>query len=172
MAKSKKDTFVNRALQRITMSAANTLTFQQVNFAVGIFQGVAIVLHRIRYYVGRSAPIEAIAATDTYTFGLTVSSQIADIAMTHVEVIDSIEVRGVVGGTPATLIQDRAPVITDFTTLPMGGMLVAANPIYLGVFSAGLSTALVVDVDILFTFIELSDSDYIELIQSRVQANL
>ena len=172
MAKMKKDSFVNRALQRITMSAANTLTFQQVNFAVGIFQGVAIVIHRIKYYIGSTAWRETILSTDSFQVGLTVSSQLSDIAMTHVEVIDQQEIIGVSTGTPDDFKQVMMPIVSDLSTLPMGGMLVAANPIYLAVASAGLTTAIVVDVDMLFTFIELSDADYIELIQSRVQANL
>jgi len=172
MAKAKKDVFVNRALQRITMSAANTLTLQQVNFAVGIFQGVAIVLHRIKYYVGSTAWRETSGSTDSFQVGMTVSGQLADIAMTQAEVVDMHEITGVAAGTPANLLLPVLPILSDLTGLPGSGLLVAANPIYVAADSSGLTTAFTVDVEILFTFIELSDADYIELIQSRVQANI
>ena len=173
MAKVKKDLFVNRAVQRITQSAANVLTFQQINFAVGVFQGVALILHKLLYHVGLSAWQEMITNAESFRVGLAVSSQIADIAMTHVEVINVQERCVSLAGVAANLVGPIDQVITaDFSPLPGGGILIPANPVYLAVSSAGLTTPVVCDLDMLFTFRELSDADYIELIQSRVQANL
>ncbi len=167
-----KDVFVNRAIQRLTQSAPNVLTFQQVNFAVGAFQGIALLIHRVKYHVGATAFEELLVAADSWKIGLTVSANISDIAMTHIEVIDVQE--RTAGG--AGILNDFAVfdqvLVEDFGDLPGGGMLIPANPVHLACSSAGLTTGIVADVEILFTFKELVDADYIELIQSRMQANV
>ena len=172
MAKVKKDIYVNRAIQRVTMSAVNVLTFQKLNFAVGIFQGVAILIHRIIYHIGTLSWDELANVGDLFQVAMTVSDQLSDIAMTHIEVIDEHEYVAYLNGVPANAIPTPTRIITEFSNLPGGGMIVAANPIFLAMNSATLVTAGVCDVELLFTFIELSDADYIELIQSRIQANV
>ena len=172
MAKMKKDLFVNRAIQRVTMSAANTLTFQQVNFAVGAFQGVALLVHRLIYHVGYTAIDEILGADDLFMVAMTTSAQIADIRLTHIEVVDQWEMFAYISGTPANEIPTFNRIESDFTSLPGGGLILPANPIYIAMSSSGLVVAGTCDVEIMFTFRELSDADYIELIQSRVQANI
>ena len=172
MAKVRKDIFVNRAIQRITMSAANTLTFQQLNFAVGVFQGVALVIHRIVYHIGVTAWHETVAITDSFVVAMTVSQNISDLNMTNIEIVDRHEVTAIVVGAVVGLVHTQSEVIADFSTLPEKGLIIPANPVFLAMTSAGLATAGISDCEIYFTFRELSDADYIELIQSRVQANV
>ena len=172
MAKVRKDQFINRAIQRIVMSAANTLTFQQINFAVGVFQGVALIIHRIVYHVGYPAFDELLQVDDVFQIGLSVSNQITTLAMRNPEMIDQHEIFAYVQGVATVSEPHASRLITDFSALPGGGMLVAANPIYIAMDSFAVTSALDADVEILFTFKELSDADYIELIQSRIQANI
>ncbi len=172
MAKLKKDLYVNRAIQRLTQSAPNALTFQQINFAVGVFQGIALVIHQVKYHIGYLAYHELLTNAEAFQFGLTVSSQIGDLNMTHIEVIDRHERIMSLTGVAANATVIDPVAISDFTQLPAGGILIPANPLYIACGSMGLTTAVNVDCEVLFTFKELADADYIELIQSRVQSNL
>ncbi len=172
MAKAKADRFVNRAIQRVTMSAANTLTFQQVNFAAGIFQGVAVLLHRVIFHVGATAWRELVGLTDSFAVALTVSQQIADLNMTNAEVIIRRQFICTIVGAVVSMVQRQEEVEVDLSNLPGGGILIPANPIFVAMISANLTTPGVCDCEMLFTFKELADADYIELIQSRVQANI
>lgn len=172
MAKMKRDVFVNRAIERVTMSAANTLTFQQINFAAGIFQGVAVLLHRVTFNIGLTAYREMVAVNDSFTVALTVSRQLADLNMTNAEIIVRRQRAAILVGAIVNLIHTSDDITVDLTQLPGGGILIPANPIYLAMLTTSLTTEGVCDCEILFTFKELADADYIELIQSRVQANL
>jgi len=171
VSRAKKDMFVNHALERITMSAANTLTYQQLNFGVGQFQGVALVIHRIEYWISYATLQGLQATTDLIQIALTQSSNLGDLNMTHPEIIDEV----LASGQGASLEPHYVPgsnFTKDFTNLPGGGLLVAANPIFIGMTTAGMGAAGSADVKIYFTFKELADKDYIELIQSRIQANI
>ena len=172
MAKVKRDLYVNRAMVRCTQSAANTLTFAKVNFAVGVFQGIALLIHKIAYHVSAGAIQGIVTNIDNFQVALTMSNQITDLTYARPEIIDSRELFGVLAGVAANLILVDNLIESDMSMLPGGGMLVPANPIYLGMDSNALATAHFVDVVIFFTFKELSDSDYIELMQSRIQANI
>ena len=172
MAKQKIDQFANKAYQRVTMSAANTLTFEEVNFAAGIFQRIALVIHRVIFQPGNALWNSLVASTDVAQVALTVSNGITDIAMTHAEIIARMEWVGYANGTPASGAVVRGDHLIDFSAFPGGGMIVPASPLYVAMATSGMGAAMNCDVEIDFTFTELADADYIELIQSRVKANL
>ena len=172
MAKIMKDLFSNRAIARNTMSAANTLTFKQVQFAVGIFQGVAIVIHKVNYFLEKAITGAIMEATDQMFMGLTVSNQTADISMDNIEVVDLHIISVIPHGTAASAELIYSPLVSDFTGLPSGGMLLPANPIFVALQTDGFVSPAVVDCETIFTFKQLTDKDYIELMQSRIQANI
>lgn len=172
MAKQKRDLYANKAIQRVTMSAANTLTFQPVNFAVGAFQGVALLIHRVNFNPSYGGMQELVANTDIMMGALTVSSVIADIAPTHPEIVAGFQRVGMVSGAPATGMIIENPIVQDFSNLPGGGILIPANPVYVAMWTSGFVALTNMDVVIDFTFVELSDADYIELLQSRIQSNI
>jgi len=172
MAKAKIDTYPNKALERVTETAANTLTFQEVNFAAGVFQRIALVIHRVVYSISEVAWDNLVDNTDTVFVALTVSNGINDLAMTHPEIVDSVKLSGFSSGTPATGLPLLDMVIHDLSGLPGGGWIIPASPVYIAMDSGGIGAALNCDVEIDFTFIELADADYIELVQSRIKANV
>lgn len=172
MAKATKDLFINRALETITMSAANTLTFQKINFAVGVFQGVALIIHRINYHFLSSVYTELVANDDELTVALTVSNVLSDLAMDNIEVIDQKTIVCDIYGAGSGAEKWVSPLSTDYGTLPMGGILLPANPIYIAMTTLNFIGAVSCQTEILFTFKELSDKDYIELMQARSLANV
>lgn len=172
MAKSKMDEYGNKAIQRITMSAADTLTFQEINFAAGVFQRIALVIHRVRYFVSNTGIGLLVTSSDCIWVAVTVTNGINDLSMTHPEIVDLLWLQGYAAGTPASAQPWENGFTHDLSSMPGGGIIVPAMPIYLGMSSVSMGTALNCDVELSFTFKELADADYIELIQSRIKANV
>ena len=170
MAKSKvSDTYANKAYGDVVMSAANTMTFAQILFGVGLFEGKALLIHRASWYPTPTALREIVAATDTLQMALTTSNRLSAISDVSEPAI--ICARSIVGIAANTEPFTR-PMVDDFTGLPGGGLLVPANPIYIAAHTSGAAAASEVRVEIRFSFLELSDSDYLEVLQSLFPANI
>lgn len=167
--KGRKDMYANVGYGSVTMSAANTLTFAQIQMAVGLFQGIGMIIHRIEWWPGDASLREMVAATDTLSLALVTSNRIADINVISDPAI--IALRKQVGVGIAVAAQDM-PWITDLSSLPGGGKLVSPNPIWVAMYSAGFVAAGSARVKLDFTFVELSDRDYLELIQAQFPANI
>lgn len=168
MAKVKKDIYPNRAMSSVTQTAANTITFEQINFGVGIFQGVALVLHRVEYMPDGAALNELAAFGDTWDMGLTTSNLLADLQAFDPAVISMKRMLAI----GAAVEPFELPLITDFTTMPGGGLILPPNPLFMCVDSLGNAAAHGTIFQLYFTFVELADKDYIELIQSQLPANI
>lgn len=169
MAKSRNlDKYTNRAFATITMSAANTLTFEQVRFAVGLFQGVAVLIHAVHYYPDNNTVREIVAATDYCEFGLTLSNKITQLDPLDQSVLGLRRFTGIAAATEIF----KNPVILDFSTMPEGGILVPANPIFMAMMSGGFAGAGLARAQIFFTFVQMADSDYLELLQTILPSNI
>lgn len=168
MAKTATEKFSNIAFGSVTMSAANTLTFSQIQFGVGLFEGKALVLHRADFYPSLATDREVVAAADSYIMALTTSNRLAALDVNDPAII--VWRRKV--GIAANVEQVLQPVTVDFTSLPGGGVLLPANPIFGAMFSAGFAAAGSMTVRLSFTFVELSPQDYLEVIQSMFPANI
>jgi len=167
--RAKRDEYSNVAYASITMSAANALTFAPIRMAVGIFQGVGIVVHKILYIPTVPTIREIVAATDSLVMAFCTSDSLTAIDdVIQPAIIDVITLAGI--GTNVEIM--KTPIVSDFTTLPGGGKIIPANPLFLALFSAGFTAAGVIRAQIDFTYIELADKDYIELIQSQLPANI
>lgn len=169
MAKASTDKYANTAYGVVTMSAANTLTFSQINMGMGIFQRTAMLLHRCLWSPTAPSLRELVAATDHLDMALVSSNRLTTISdLTDPAVIAAIRLVAI-----GVAVETRTlPIISDFTTLPGGGKLIAGNPIYVGAMTGGAAAASVVRVQLDFTFVELSDSDYLELVQAQYPANI
>lgn len=169
MAKTSKDAYANVAFGTLTMSAANTLTFAQINMGVGLFEGRALLLHQLRYYPTNASLRELVAATDELIMCMCTTNRLSSIVDTSDPAI--IDVTRIVS-VGVAVERYQTPIIVDFTNLPGGGRLMPANPIWLCGYTAGAVAASVFRVRLDFTFIELGPQDYLELIQSMFPANV
>lgn len=168
MAKAKKDLYTNRAHGLVTMSAADTITFQQINFAVGIFQGIALKLIRVLWYPDQASFSRIDADTKYFQLGLTLRDDLTSLSATNLSVVVSKIVYGL-GDSPEIV---QGPLVDDFSTLPGGGLLIPANPVYLGMDSNGVGSALVVRAVLYYTFVELTDKESVELLQTILPGNV
>lgn len=167
--KGKRDQYANIGYGVVTMSAANALTFSQIQFAVGLFQGIAILLHRVLWRPTSTSIRELVAASDALYLALTTSNRLANIVDLSEPAI--VAALSLIGKGVATENQEL-PLISDFTMLPGGGKLIPANPIYVAAFTEGAAAASSIRCQMEFTFVELSAADYLELIQSQYPANI
>jgi hypothetical protein len=168
MAKVPIDQYANRALAAVTMSAANTITFEQIRFAVGTFQGVALLIHRLEWHPSWSSIKELTAATDYIRMALTTNDNLTTIDAEDQDVLATYHLYGL--GANVELV--HRPLITSFEGLPGGGIICPANPLYIGMLTAGAAAASDMRVVVYYTFKQLSDKDYLELLQSMVPGNI
>jgi hypothetical protein len=167
--KGKRDQYANVGYGAVTMSGANVLTFSQIQFAVGIFQGIALVLHRIQWFPGVATIREIVTAADDFQMALVTSNRLTAIMdLSEPAIITAKRLAGIA----AAIGSYELPFISDFSSLPMGGKLIPANPIYLAANSAGFAAAGTLRCVLEFTFLELSGTDYLELLQAQYPANI
>jgi hypothetical protein len=167
--KGKSDLYANVAFGVVTESAINTLTFAQIQMAVGLFQGIAMVIHRILWHLDSATARELVAATDQVDMALVSSNRLASISdVNDPAIIGKYRITGV-GAAIAVM---HFPLISDYTMLPGGGKICAANPLWLGLKMAGAAAVGTCRAQLEFTFIELTDRDYLELIQAQFPANV
>lgn len=172
MAKQRVDKFPNRAFIRVTESGANTLTFGQIQFGVGIFQGVAAVIHRVEFMPLIGTLADIVAGDDQLSLALTNRDDLVSLIPNNQSVLMSKRLNAAMIGAVVSLQWMEFPLVIDFTSLPGGGIIIPANPLYLGVEGASLAAAAVVDCTIYLTFRDLTDSEYVELVQTIMPANI
>lgn len=172
MAKQKIDVFPNRAIQRLTLSAADTLTFTQMRFGAGLFTGTALVIHRVDWYPDETSMNSLAQGSDQLLFAITNRDDIATLSADNMNCLVTKFINTAEAGTPATLNIIPIPLISDFTQLPGGGLIVPSNPLFLAGASTGLGAVMVLDMIMYYTQKELVDADYIELIQSLIPVNI
>lgn len=172
MAVRKTDQYPNRALIECTQSAANAITFEQIRFGVGLFQGIALILHKIHWFPTAASIREIVAATDLLAGMICNRDDLDDTNPTSMNNITSKQWLAQAYGTAGSGELEELPYVTDFTTMPGGGMIIPANPLYLAVSSAGFSAVGRINIVLFYTFISLKDAEYLELLQSLIPANI
>lgn len=169
MAKAGMDKYANVAFGVCQMSAANTLTFSQINMGMGIFQRTAMLLHRVLFTPSLPSLREIVAASDDLAMAICSTNRLTTIGDAGDPAM--IAFYRIVG-VGVAVASEKIPYIVDFTTLPSGGRLIAGNPIYLAANTNGAVAASLVKCQLDFTFVELSDADYLELVQAQYPANI
>jgi hypothetical protein len=168
MAKQAMDQFANKAIVHIIMDGANTVTFAPFTFGVGLFQGIGMIIHRIEYRPTPATCREIAAATDAFNLAVVNTNKLDSLTADDPSIMDVQTIIGMGAGVE----QVHTPIISDFTSLPGGGLIVPANPMFVGMGSSGFVAAGEADVRMWFTFRQLADKDYLELLQSTFPANL
>lgn len=166
MAKT-TDLYVNVITGHVTMSAANTLTFAEVQVGFNLFQKVGLVIHRLDYIPVRATIAELTTGADQVAMALVSSDTITGLSMNNPEVYDNVYVQANNSGTAANFVDFVKPIQHDFTGFPGGGLLIPPSPLYVAMTSDGLSSAGEMRVRLSFTIKQLRDADYLDLLQTR-----
>lgn len=172
MAKRMADNYAQRAFVEVTQASANTIAFQQVRFAVGVFQGIGLLLHKVEWFPATAMLTELEADADQFDCALTLRDDLANLNPTNQSVITRQVWNCETHGTAANTLINELPSVAEYTALPGGGLLLPANPIFISLDSNGLASAGTMRAVVYFTFKELSDQESIELLQTIIPGNV
>lgn len=160
------DVYSNVIKKAVTMSAANTLTFEEIEIGLNLFDKVGLVIHRVAYEVGRASYLLLEGEGDDIAMAITLSNSVSSISPTERSTVDYERYQSIAYGTPANAETKKMPEIHDLSGLPGGGLLIPPKPLYLAMTSTSLASACTGTVNIYFTIKQLKDADYFELLET------
>lgn len=158
-----QDKYSNKFYGTCTETAANTLTFAEIQTNVNIFDKVAWVLARLEWYLPPATRALFAATDDIITCALTSSNTISSLGLDSPSVIDLFEFAGILS-TAVGFETMMSPIVRDFSTLPGGGIIMAPRPLYVALKGTSVASAATARVRGYFTMKELSADEYLELV--------
>jgi len=159
-----RDLYANKFFGQATESAANTLTFNELQTHVSVFEKQAWVLSRLEWYVPTATIALLIATADTLEVALTSSDQITHLGLDNPSVID-VHRMGIMAPSDVTaFVRADMPIIRDWTNLPGGGLIIAPRPLFVGIQGVSLTAAATIHCRGYFRQMTLNAEEYIELI--------
>lgn len=164
-----KDRFANRFAMTLTTPAGGALTITEIPTNVNVFSRTAFIIHKLEYIFNYASIDAIVAAADQICVGLVSSINVAsildNIAWVHdPSVIDVCEVAASLYGAAANMILREGPKIHDFSSMPGGGLLVSARPLYMAIQANSIAGAVQCFVRGWYTQIEMKDDEFIELV--------
>jgi len=147
----------------VTESAANTLTFGEIQTNVSVFDKAAFVLHRLEWHIPANSFDKLVDAADSMEFALVTSQNISSLGIGNPAVIDKLII-ALSYDSAVGFAVNEIPLIRDFSTLPGGGLIVAPRPLFLACRGVSLASALSVELLAYFTVKTLSADEYLELV--------
>jgi len=165
--KGTADFFANIAYLEVVESAANTLTFAQLQLATTLMsEKMALIIHRLEYYFVDLASFNSTG--DFLQIALTVSNTITSLTdMSQPEILTFNRIARLDLGAAATGRLIMQPYEKDFTSLPGGGILVPADRMYLGIQGSGMAAACTARMRLYYTVKALTKEDFWDLIEAR-----
>ncbi len=165
MAGKTKDSWAQVAAVAVLEASAGTAAYTKFAFPFSIMDKMALVLNRIEYVFGLT---QLNGGGDYCIMGLTVSNAVVSLlALNDPLIIDQSRVDRYDMGTAASSCLRDSPVIRDMSTLPGGGLLVAPNPLYGCIVSAGASGVMSGYIRMYYTYIEMATDEYWQLVEAR-----
>jgi len=163
MAMQSKDKFANKFYGSCVESAANTLTFNEIQTNVDVFSKQAWLLHRLEWYLSGTQVDKILQAADWISAALTSSDKLSTLDLSSPGVVDLMEL-GIHSLTAVGYQFTQKPFIRDFSNLPGGGLIIAPRPLYVAVKGESLASAVTVAVRGYFTTMTLTADEYLELV--------
>lgn len=160
------DQYVNRAIVSVVESAANTITFQQIQFGVGTFQQVGLEVQEVHFFPNSTTLGLLVAAGDNLLMGLTGRDDLTDLNPSNQALYCQVGL----GCASAQTAPIETPLIYKFAD--MGGLLIPPNPLYLAVQGIGLGAAATVRAIIYYRFIQLTPQQSLEVLQTLIPGNV
>lgn len=160
------DQFAQRFVIDVTESAANTLTFQQLVTGGSLFEKRALIIHRVEYQWVPTTLNLLLDGSDFVTAALTVSQNLSDLSIADPMIFDRTRWGVFDIGTPASSQIYDPTQIHDFSTLPGGGIIIPAFPIYAAVVGTSLASAASAHLNVWYTTKDLKPDEYIELVEA------
>lgn len=166
MAVKTAEKWANIAFLSVTESAANTLTFAQLQLANNLLsEKAALIIHRAELTLDDT---QLNSSGDYIDVCLSVSDRITPISdLSQPELLYFYSRQRVDFGTAASGALKDFPIMLDFSTLPGGGLLVPADRLYIGIKGTGCAAESNAKMRLYYTILPLKTEDYWELIEAR-----
>lgn len=159
-----EDRFANIFTAEVVQTAANTLTFAELQFGITLRDRIAIAIDEVYFYVNTAALALMTTANDRMEFALSVSDQptslsdLSDRRILHATNINRIDM-----GTAASGMLIKMPLKESFAP----PMIVLPNRIYVGIQSAGLASVVTLQMRMHYRTVPISrDDQLIEVLES------
>lgn len=165
-AKSVLDKFSNKARLAVTMSAADTISFNELVTGVSFYDNVAWIVHRIEYTISVTSVGLMTASGDLIELGVTTRDTLVSLATNQSEVIDTVGLFRMDMGAAASGVLLSRPLIHDFTALPGGGLVIPAESLFAAMDSSGLAAAANGTIVVWFTYLPVTDANYLDLLNA------
>lgn len=161
------DNFTSQAVFNVTESGSNTLTFEKLETGLSVYDKIGWVIQRIdwKFNIGSFALMNT--SGDFLTAALTITNTLSTLGDENPAVLDIVKFGRHDIGTAASGLIINPLFVHDYSTLSGGGILTLPNPLYVGVVGYGLSGPASIIARLFFKAIELSDTDYFNLVQAR-----
>jgi len=157
--------YADKFYGEVTESAANTLTFQEIQTNVSIMEKWAWILHRLEWSMDLATYDEVAAVGDELDMALTTSNRITALQASDAAVLD-IAQQMIVVETAVGVQRELLPLIRDFSTLPGGGLIIPPRPLYVAVKGTSLANAARVWCRGYFTPVAMKGEDYYNLLDA------
>lgn len=165
--KSLQDMYTSQALLSPTESGANTLTFEKLETGLSVYDKVGWIIARIEWSLSSATLALFNGTTDVLNVALTMSNNLSSLSVDDPANIIMRRWQRTDLGTAASGWIKPLLHVDDFSTLPGGGLLTLPSPLYGAILGQGLSGAAECFIRLFFQAVELSESDYFNLIQAR-----
>jgi len=157
------DSFANKMYGRVIESAANTLTFSEIQTNVNFSERIAFIIHRIEWFIDRAQLLKILDGVDEINFAMVASQNITTLGLDNPAVIDRFQIAKFQASDVGFELTQK-PFIRNFSDLPGGGILVSPRPLFLAVQGVSLASAVTVEARAYYTVKELDDASYADLI--------
>lgn len=160
---STDDRFQNVLTAQVLASAANVLTFAEVQTGASLGLGLGLVIDTMDFWPNNTSLAEMTAANDRIVMAWCTSDQVDDLEdPSDSRIIHAMSYARRDAGTAANALFQLTPFHHEFTP----PRIVAIPRVYLATISAGLASANRVFARLGFRYIKLTDKEYLELAET------
>lgn len=159
------DKYANSLNIEVEMSAANTLTFKQVNIGLPLYEKAAFLLHKVQFYI-TAYHASLLASADSLEMALVNDNSITTITPERENVYCYMKKQAIDQGTPANFLIETTPFCVDYSGFPNGGLLIPIYNLYGAMTTAGYANAAEGIIKVYFTVVQLNAAEFWELVES------
>jgi len=151
---------------KLEMSAANTLTYETLQTGLSPKDRIGWVIQRVEVQLAGGTLGLFNSTADTLQFGLVQNNTLTTLSQENPQVKYTRKLERIDYGIAASGFIADMTYFDDFSGLSGGGILIVPQPLYGFITSTGLSAAATVALKVYIKEIQLSDSDYFNIVQN------
>jgi hypothetical protein len=170
MAKSLKDLYGQQVHVNHFESATGTPTYVQVASTINSNEAIAMIIHRIEYFISGVEMAKILDNADSISLGFVMwSNGVQAVQTTTPGIIDFRTIERNDFGTAGNAILRYDPMVSDFTSLPGGGKICHPASLWSYILGTSLASAVqTITSRVYYTTTPLTDSMYRELYDLQI----